>query len=169
MHARSRSCPVEGLYNDQSRWLTGWLQERLGCRHQAADLAQDTFVRLLNRRRKESMPPPRRPRAFLKVIAKGLLIDHYRRRDLERAYLEALARMPEATAIAPEERELLLETLQQIDAALDKLPRPVRRAFLLSQLDGLSYARIAVELSVSERTVKRYMQQGVSQCLTALL
>lgn len=155
------------LYRDHHNWLKGWLRGRLGDVMDAEDLAQDTFVRVIH------SPQPaerlREPRRFLVTIAKGLTVDLFRRRSLERQYLEALARMPEATAIAPEERELLLETLQQIDAALDKLPEAVRRAFLLSQLDGLTYARIAVELSVSERTVKRYMQQGVSQCLAALL
>ena len=47
------------------------------------------------------------------------------------------------------------------------LPRPVRRAFLWSQLEGLGYREIAERLQVSERTVKRYMAQAYEHCLLA--
>ena len=40
-----------------------------------------------------------------------------------------------------------------------------REAFVLSQLEGLTYAAIAERLQTSERTVKRYMQQGFERCL----
>ncbi|WP_066737312.1 sigma factor [Cupriavidus sp. D384] len=39
---------IESLYCDHHSWLKGWLHRRLGSAEQAADLAQDTFVRLLN-------------------------------------------------------------------------------------------------------------------------
>ncbi|HSC69382.1 MAG TPA: sigma-70 family RNA polymerase sigma factor, partial [Cellvibrio sp.] len=70
--------------------------------------------------------------------------------------------------ISPEEREILLQTLDRIDALLDQLPKPVRRAFLLSQLQGLTYAEIAQQMNLSQRTIKRYMQQGFSQCIAAM-
>ncbi|WP_033388268.1 sigma factor, partial [Pseudomonas psychrophila] len=38
---------VEVLYLDHHSWLTGWLRSKLGCPQSAADLAQDTFMRLL--------------------------------------------------------------------------------------------------------------------------
>lgn len=41
---------VAGLYNEHHRWLSAWLRKRLGDVHQAADIAHDIFVRLLNKR-----------------------------------------------------------------------------------------------------------------------
>ena len=38
------------LYHAHHAWLRGWLSRRTGCREHAADLAQETFVRLLNAR-----------------------------------------------------------------------------------------------------------------------
>ena len=38
---------VHILYSDHHPWLLGWLRSRLGCSQQAADFAQDTFVRIL--------------------------------------------------------------------------------------------------------------------------
>ncbi|SDI93890.1 Sigma-70, region 4 [Pseudomonas delhiensis] len=39
---------VGELYAGHHHWLLGWLYRRLECHQQAADLAQDTFVRLLD-------------------------------------------------------------------------------------------------------------------------
>ncbi|MNR63532.1 putative RNA polymerase sigma factor FecI [compost metagenome] len=66
---------------------------------------------------------------------------------------------------SPELRFLVLETLHDIDAMLDTLPAPVKRAFLLSQIGGLKYDDIAQQLNVSLITVKRYMKQAFVQCL----
>lgn len=160
---------VERVYLDHNGWLRHWLQARLGCPEAAADLAQDTFVRVVARRDQLRRRPLQQPRAYLRVIAGGLLVDHFRRRDLERAFLQALAAQPEATALSAEEREILLETLDRIDQQLDRLPEPVRRAFLLAQLDGLGYAAVAEQMGLSERTIKRYMQQAYRACLAALV
>lgn len=154
---------VQRLYSDHNGWLNGWLRRRLGCAHNAADLAQDTFVRLLSS--PENLASLRQPRAYLSTIAHGLVVNFWRRQSVERAYLEALAAQPEALAPSLEERELIVETLLAIDAMLLRLPSKVRQAFLLSQLDGLTYAVIAQRLSVSERMIKKYMAQAMLHCL----
>ena len=51
----------------------------------------------------------------------------------------------------------------------DSLSDKARRAFLLSQLEGLTYDEIALRLEVSTRTVKRYMALAFEQCLLAML
>lgn len=153
---------VSELYQHHHGWLQGWLRRRLGCREQAADLAQDTFTRLLGSRR---VLEAREPRAYLTTVAKGLMINWFQRQSLERAYLEALAGLPEALAPSPEQRYLVLETLHEIDALLARLPDPVRQAFLLAQIEGLKYEAIAERLGVSLGSVKRYMQQAFRHCL----
>ncbi|MGC5702503.1 sigma-70 family RNA polymerase sigma factor [Pseudomonas sp. NFXW11] len=160
----SHSASVEGLYQDHHLWLNSWLRRRLGCPHSAADLAQDTFIRVLGAR---ETPALVEPRAFLTTIAKRLLCNHYRRQDLERAYLETLAQMPEQVAPCEEERAIILQTLMELDALLDGLPPPVRRAFLLCQLDGLTYAEIARELNISIATVKRHLNKAAMRCYFA--
>ena len=76
------------------------------------------------------------PRAFLTTVAQRVLSNHWRREQIERAYLDALALRPEAHAPSPEERAVVLETLLEIDRLLDGLPLAAKRAFLLAQLDG---------------------------------
>lgn len=150
------------LYSQQQRWLQSWLRRRLGCSHSAADLAQDTFMRLLA---KDQPIAVQAPRSFLAKVAQSVLSNHYRRQKLEKAYLHALVLLPETQAPDLETQEILLETLMALDALLDGLERPVRRAFLWYQLDGLGHAEIAERLKVSITTVKRYIAKAGAQCI----
>ena len=159
------SNPVEVLYNDHHHWLTGWLRRKLGCPDNAADLAQDTFIRVLSAR---EAPTLIEPRAFLTTVAKRVLFNFYRRQDLERAYLEALAQMPEHVAPSEEDRAIILQTLLELDQLLDGLPKQVKRAFLLAQLDGLTYAQIGAQLGISIATVKRHLTKAAMRCYFAL-
>ena len=60
---------------------------------------------------------------------------------------------------------MIIETLLEIDAMLDKLPVKVRQAFLLAQIDGLTYQEIGKIIGVSERMVKKYMATAMMHCM----
>lgn len=154
---------LHALYRDHRSWLESWLRQRMGNAWDAADLSQDTFLRVLTS--SQQLVDLREPRAYLVTVGKRLLSNFYTRRKLEQAYLDALASLPEDSVPSPEQRWVLLETLQALDELLDGLPPLVRRAFLWSQLEGLGYREIAERLEVSERTVKRYMAQAYEHCL----
>lgn len=154
---------LHALYRDHRSWLESWLRRRMGNAWDAADLSQETFLRVLSS--SQQIAEMREPRAYLLTVGKRLLSNFYTRRNLEQVYLDALARLPEDSVPSPEQRWVLLETLQALDELLDGLPPLVRRAFLWSQLEGLGYREIAERLDVSERTVKRYMAQAYEHCL----
>ncbi|MGS1108273.1 sigma-70 family RNA polymerase sigma factor [Achromobacter anxifer] len=153
------------LYRDHHGWLAGWLRRRLGCAHDAADLSHDTYERLLNSGR---LPESGQARAFLTQIAKGLVVDLFRRRALESAYLDALASLPEAHMPSAEARALALETLMAVDAALDALPARARQVFILSRFEGRTYSDIAQSLGVSVALVRKHMLRAAQACLAAL-
>lgn len=155
---------LHALYSDHHGWLQGWLRKKLGNAGDAADLAHDTFVRLLARPRQ--LDASRDPRAYLTTIAHGLIVDHWRRQEIERAWLATLAASSEALAPSAEHQAIVLETLMEIDRLLSRLPDKPRRAFLLANLHDMAYAEIAAELCVSERMVKKYMAQVMLHCLT---
>jgi len=152
---------VFGLYSDHHGWLHGWLRKKLGCPHGAADLAHDTFVRLLTARIPARLDEPR---AYLTTVARHVLLNHQRRRRLELAWAAELALLPQAFAPSAEERAMALQTLLAIDVLLDGLPAKARRAFLLSQLDGMTYAEIAAEVGVSVSRVRQYMTMALTRC-----
>lgn len=167
MSSSSLSAPgmVENLYVSHHSWLVNWLRAKLGSSEQAADVAHDVFVRILQ---KVEWQAPREPRAYLTVIAKGLVINLYQRQAIELAYVEALAALPEQSAPSEEERHIILETLTRLQLALSQLPAAVSSVFLMSQLDGLRYAEIAERTGLSLRTVNRYMVMGFEQCLMVM-
>jgi RNA polymerase sigma factor (sigma-70 family) len=150
------------LYSDHHSWLQGWLRSRLGNSSDAADLAQDTFMRVLLARNAATI---REPRTYLSSIARALLIDRFRRRALEDAYLAALAARPETLDISPETRLSLLETLSAIDDMLDGLGERTRSIFLAVQLEGLSYVAAGERLGVSVTTVKKHLVRAMTHCL----
>ncbi len=162
MPIHSTQSTTESLYRAHHLWLRGWLHKKLGCGQQAAELAQDTFLKLLIR-----PCNPEQPQAYLLTIARRLVFESWRRRDLERAWLAELAHMPEHVIPSEEERAIWLETLLAIDALLDGLSANARRAFLLSQLEGYTYADIADELGVSVSRVRQYMTQALTRCYAA--
>ena len=155
---------VDELYREHHGWLRGWLRGKLGCADTAADIAHDTFIRLMAGGRAIGFD---RPRAYLTTIARNLVVDHWRRVEVEQAYLAVIALRPEPHAPSEEERMLVLESIQRIDAALADLPAMTKKIFLLSQIDDLPYAEIAGQLDVSEITVKRHMRKAFMVCLQA--
>lgn len=167
MPSPSFSSPADigALYGEHHSWLLGWLRRRLAGADDAADLAHDTFLRLLGVQAQGRPLPLREPRAYLTTVARNLLINHVRRQALEQAWLDAVAHLPQAMAPSPEQRLLVLETLREVDRMLDGLPSKAREAFLLAQLDGLTYREVALQLGVTERTIKRYMAEAFTQCI----
>ncbi|MDG9885295.1 sigma-70 family RNA polymerase sigma factor [Pseudomonas sp. GD04058] len=156
------SSPAQTLYVKHSPWLLLFLRRRLGNGWDAADLLHDTFLRVL--RRPLEFDDQTGERSYLATIAKGLCIDHWRRAQLERAWRESLVARPETVQPSAEHTALLIETLAEVDAMLMRLPAKVREAFLMAQVEGITYGVIAERLEVSERMVKKYMAQAFLHC-----
>ncbi|MBI6563604.1 sigma-70 family RNA polymerase sigma factor [Pseudomonas synxantha] len=152
------------LYSHHHGWLQGWLRRRLGNAADAADLAQDTFVRLLSSGLGEPLNFTT-PRAYLATVANRLTLNLYRRRSLEQAYLAALAQTPEDLAPSLEHQALVLEALDEIDQVLALLPAKTRQAFLMSQLEGYTQEEIASRLGLSVRSVQRYLARALEECI----
>lgn len=122
---------ISDLYCEHHGWLLGWLRRKLGCAQNAADVAQDTFARILNAR--ESVASLREPRAFLSTTARRLIIDQARRKKIENAYLSQLALTAEALEGHQSAEDIIatLEALEQIAFILEGLPEKTRQAFVL--------------------------------------
>ncbi|MCB5188573.1 sigma-70 family RNA polymerase sigma factor [Methylobacillus caricis] len=157
---------LHNFYASHHQWLRGWLRKKLGCPDNAADIAQDTFIRILGAQQTRPIDEINEPRAYLTTIAKRIMVDFFRRADLERAYLEALAQFPEALQPSPEDRLETLQLLQQMDSLLAGLSPKARAAWLYSRLDGLKHAEIAELLGVSVPRVRQYLARAARQAYT---
>ena len=80
---------MAALYADHHGWLRGWLRRRVGNAFDAADVAHDTFVRILASR--DALLGMAEPRAYLTTTARRLLVDRARRQAMAQAYLDELA------------------------------------------------------------------------------
>lgn len=134
------------------------MRRRLGDAHHAADLAHDTFVRVVAGRQAQKI---QEPRAYLTTLAQRVLWNFWRRRELEQAWLDAVASLPQGLAPSPEDYLLVREAVETLDQWLGGLPAKVRQAFLLRRLDGLKHTEIATAMGISVATVERYLKQAL--------
>lgn len=162
MQASAATIEIGSLYAAHADWLRGWLRRRTRCSHKAADLTQDTFCRLLER---PQAPALQTARSYLATIAQRLVIDDARRAKVEAAFLEAnAALMQGVTQAGPDRIAQAVDELVAVARALETLPERIRRAYLLSRLDGLSHAEISAEIGVSKSMVKQYIARGYAHC-----
>ncbi len=165
MTAGVAAIDVERLYESHAAWLRGWLRRYTRCSERAADLAQDTFCRLMESR---AIGAPLNPRPYLATVARRLMIDQRRRIDVERTFLEAHAALMAGVAEPCSERiAAAIDELSIVLRELEKLSRRARQAFLLARLDGLPHAEIATKLGVSKSMVKQYVAKGYACCYAA--
>ncbi|MDF0731390.1 sigma-70 family RNA polymerase sigma factor [Pseudomonas entomophila] len=156
---------VSQLFASNYNWLCSRVRRQVGCPANAEDIAAETFLRVL------TLPDPaslREPRAFLSTIARHLIYDTWRRRDLESAYLQSLADVPEALHPSPEEHLIMVEALVSLDRMLDSLPGQGKAAFILRQFGNLTFEQIGERLGISAPRVHQYVAQAYRHCLQVL-
>lgn len=155
---------MRSFYSSHHGWLFGWLRKKLGCSHNAADVAQDTFLRIITSR--DALLGMQEPRAYLTTTAKRLMVDRARRQLIEQSYLAELSVTAEYFDSYPDPQEIMLavEALEQISSALQAVPANARNAFLLHYLDGQSHDEVAAQLGVSARMVRKYLVQALVKC-----
>jgi len=148
--ADGAAAATRALYERHGRRVLSFCLNRLRDREEAQDAAQTTFVYVL--RALDRGVVPRHEIAWLLTIAQNVC------RSARRSH----SRDPAATGVDPEElaavpdptepgREELLAALRE---ALSQLPENQRRAVLMREWQGLSYADIADELQLSVAAVE---------------
>ena len=137
------------LFDQQFASLFRYLDRLSGDAELAADLAQETFVRLYNR---GALPDD--PRAWLAAVASNLLRDE-RRRTKRRGRLLTLhaADVPVGAApLRPDETFAATAERVRVRSALDALPERDRQLLLLRH-EGYSYRELALAVGVRETSV----------------
>ena len=157
------SSNLESLYCSHHGWLQGWLRRRLGDSFDAADLAHDAFLRLMQAPR--HFDNELAARAYLRTTANNLCVDLWRRRQIEQAWLEELAARPEAVAPSTEHQAIVIQALLEIDAMLRSLPVKAANAFVMAVACDMTDREVAERLGVSARMVRKYVAQAMLHCL----
>ena len=160
---------VDQLYRNHRGWLHQWLRQKIGNTEQAADLVQDTFIKLLQTR--DELLGIKEPRAYLTSIAKNLLIDQVRRKRIEQAYLDGLSQMEymlDAVA-SPEDQMQIIQALDQLCKALEDVSAKAQQAFILHYLEGYTHKETAEQLGVSTKMIQKYLASCLIRCYQARL
>ncbi len=159
---------VEALFLQHRASLLRYLAGLLPNREDAAELLQETYLRLLKQEGLEHIEANARAYAF--QIATNLVRDFFRQRKAHRAdqheALEDNALEPELQE--PEHSILLDETLARFKRALLALPPPVRDVFLLHRFRDMTYPEIARHQGLSLRTVERHMSEAMTSLRDAM-
>jgi RNA polymerase sigma factor (sigma-70 family) len=155
---------VERLFAEHRGALRTFFLRRIRSKADAADMAQEVYVRML---RISDLEAIRNPVHYLYTVANNLVKEH-----------AALDRR-QASSVKIEEApgNDLLETLPAFDGDLDSTQRIARLAVVLQQLrpkcraavelrfaQGLSYRAIATHLEVSPQMARKYVEQALGHC-----
>jgi RNA polymerase sigma factor (sigma-70 family) len=162
--AESKKNLVERLFADHGSALQAFLHRRLRKSPDAAELAQEVYLRML---RIPDMSTVRNPEAYLYAVASNLAKEHARRVpagsrviDIDDPMVQAqLAELP--TYGGDLDREQRARRLREV---LNQLSPKCRAAVVLQYWHGLSYEEIGLKLGVSTHMVKKYLSQGLMHC-----
>ncbi len=165
---------ISELMTRHGQSLQRYITRKLGNPADAAEVAQETFLRLYRLEHPEQLD---NARAFMFQVASNLAIDQLRRRSLHFRFLKSESRAVEdpefvhatAATASPEQILSAREKLARIFQAVDALPDKCRQAFLLHRISGLSYSEIAQELGVTVSSVEKYIQQALKHCRAELV
>jgi RNA polymerase sigma-70 factor (ECF subfamily) len=133
--------------------LHAFLTRMTGSPTTAADLAQETFLRM--HRARASFAPGAAVLPWAYAIARNVVLDHARSSKLRRT--ERLPSDPGAGPADPSDAEsaaIAAQAARTVDEVLGKLPASQREAFVLVRYEGLSMADAAAVLGTTPAAVK---------------
>jgi RNA polymerase sigma factor (sigma-70 family) len=149
--------------------LRRFISRRVPDPRDAEDILQDVFYELVEANR--LLMPIEHVTGWLFRVARNRIIDVFRKKkpeplgaqagadtyvDDERLHLDQL--LP-STDAGPEEQYVRTVLLEEIELALDELPREQRAVFVAHELEGRSFKEMAAETGVNVNTLlsrKRY-------------
>ncbi|MBD2860701.1 MULTISPECIES: RNA polymerase sigma factor [Paenibacillus] len=145
----------QNIYNLYQVPLHRYLARRTGNESDAADLAQETFVRMY-----EKQVQPDTAKAWLFKTGYHLFVDQWRKK--RRAVHVPLDSVPEMPVLdmSPEGAAMGAELRMEIGRALNELKPRDRTVLLMLAQRGLSYKEIAEHIGVSENAVKTLVHRA---------
>ena len=133
--------------------LRAFIRRRVRNETVADDLAQETLLKVY--RSRATLRDGTKLEAWLYQIARGTIIDHYRRQRPAQELPAAIAgESPDEVAAM---RARVLVSMKQF---LEELPEAYREPVRLAEIEGLPLARIALRLGLSLTAVKSRVRRG---------
>jgi RNA polymerase sigma factor (sigma-70 family) len=168
--AASDPAPFRELYDRYAARLYAYHRRRTGADDAAHDLTAETFAQawLCRRRFRDEAGGSAGPWLF--AIARHVLLESVRRRQLERRACERLglaSALERATGAAPPDERWLAD-LDGVDDLLATLPRAQRDAIRLRVVDDLGYEDVARSLATTPAAARVRVHRGLATLRSTL-
>jgi RNA polymerase sigma factor (sigma-70 family) len=148
------------------RELLNFLSRQVRDRDTAADLVQESFLRVLSAQ--SSGQAVLDMRALLYRVARNLVVDQHRRSEVRRHDdLDALPESqhpPASQHLQPEEFMASKQVIHAYVATIEALPERCREAFVLHVFDECSHAQIAQHMGISISMVEKHIVRAMVAC-----
>jgi RNA polymerase sigma-19 factor, ECF subfamily len=133
----------------------------------AADLVQDIFLSIWNRRHELQVTGSLA--AYLQTSVKYSVIKFVEKNITRRDYLILLTEMLVQYQPPDVDSQLQIKELQTaIQSAVEQMPNKMREVYQLSRQQHLSHKEIAERLGISDETVKKHIQHALQIIKTAI-
>lgn len=162
--AQGSALSVDRLAHQYHGVLMRFLTRRLKSCADAADVAQEAYIRMLQY---EGSRGVRSPYAMLLRIAINVAQDMGRAGRARRVQLHTSIDGLEIASRAPTpEAELqAADDLDRVLAAIDRLPPRCREVFLMHRREECSYEEIARRCGISVKMVEKHISTALAACM----
>ncbi len=162
-------CLISQSYTDFHSAIYNFIKYRINNDEDAADLAQDTYLRLLDYK---PMLRPETVKSFIFTIARNLVIDyirrHYRKQEVSANMYEFSKEYVDSV-----ESQLNANDLLQLEhGMMMKLPKQRKLIYYMDRFEDKSADEISNELQISKRTVESHLfssrkvvREYIRQCI----
>ncbi len=157
---------LNALMDRHAERLFNYLLRQLGNEADAADLAQEAFVRVYQNCAR--FDPERKFSTWLFTIATNLVRDRFRWRmrhrevSIDAADDEGAAlqdSLPDTTG-SPEEQIEARERASEVRRAVESLPEELRTPLILSEYEGMTHAEIGTVLGCSAKAIESRLSRA---------
>lgn len=159
----SSDANVDAFVRENQAELLNFFRHRLTQSQDAADLAQESWSRLMRYRHDQ---PPASLRSLLFTIARNVLKNHWRWSSLHQLEQSTdFTELDVASEVPGVERQWQARRyLEALEATVAGMPDKRRTVFLLSRVEGLSNAEVAQRCGISVKMVEKHLAKAIIQC-----
>jgi RNA polymerase sigma factor (sigma-70 family) len=147
--------------------VRAWLRKAGWRRDEVEDLIQETYARIAAAYARSEVV---HPQAYVFATIRNVAADQLRRQQVVsiRSVSDISRLNVPADELDAEARLTAHEELEELRAAIERLPTQCRAVFVLRKVEGLSQAETAARLRLSQSTVEKYVARGMRLCATWL-
>jgi len=149
----------EYLYNYYSPKVYNFCKKLYLSSDQAEEMVQNVFIVVWEHR--GQIDPDKSFSSYLFTIAKNRILDSYKKKVINQAYINYTLFHQKDFNFVTEEKIYFDEMNLQVEKAIEDLPERCREVFNLSRKDELSYKEIAEKLDITESTVNTQISKAI--------